>query len=322
MEGLDRALTALAADQAGLLSRSQLLRAGVTVGQIRARISAGRWRRVHPGVVATFTGDLPRRAVLWTALLYAGEGATLSHRTAAEVHGIVDGIDETVHVTMPVERRVRPRRGVRIQYAHRLARTRAAGRQPPIVNVDDTVLDLVDRSARPREAIDWVTRACQRRRTTPERLRTALALRKKIRWRAMVVAALTDVASGAETPLELAYLHRVERAHRLPAGVRQRHRKVGPRSQWIDVEYAAFVVRVELDGRIGHVDDGVFRDRHRDNDAAVAGFATLRLGWTDVYHDACASAGQVATVLRLHGWTGEPKRCGPSCTLPALAPFP
>lgn len=138
----------------------------------------------------------------------------------------------------------------------------------------------------------------------------------------MVEAALADVASGAETPLELAYLHRVERAHGLPAGVRQRHRRAGARSQWIDVEYAAYVVRVELDGRIGHVDEGVFRDRRRDNDATVEGFATLRFGWTDVYHDACASAGQVATVLRVHGWTGEPKRCSRSCTLPALTPLP
>lgn len=312
----------MAADQAGLLGKAQLLASGVTVAQIRARVAAGRWRRVHPGVLATFTGDLPRRAVLWAALLYAGEGATLSHHTAAEVHGITDDVDETVHVTMPVERRVRSRRGVRIHYAHRLPRTRAPGRRPAIVNVNDTVLDLVDVSVRPRDAIDWVTKACQRRRTTPERLRTALALRKKIRWRAMVEAALTDVASGAETPLELGYLHRVEQPHGLPAGVRQRHRRAAARSQWIDVEYTAYAVRVELDGRIGHVDDGVFRDRRRDNDAAVEGFATLRIGWTDVYHDACACAGQTVTVLRVHGWTGEPKRCGPSCILPALAPRP
>lgn len=150
------------------------------------------------------------------------------------------------------------------------------------MNVNDTVLDLVDLARRPEEAIDWVTRACQRRRT----------------------------------PLELAHLRKAERPHGLPAGTRQRHRRSGGRSQWIDVEYSDFGLRVELDGRVGHVDDGVFRDRTRDNASAIEGFTTLRFGWADVYHDACATAGQTAAVLESRGWTGRARRCGRSCPLP------
>lgn len=315
MERLDRALAALAGRQAGLLSKAQLLSAGITVARIRAQVASGRWQRIHPGVIATFTGPLTREATVWAALLYTGDGATISHRTAAEMHGLVDDIDDTVHVTVPVNRRVRSHRGIRVHYAHRLPLTRARSRLPAIANVNDTVLDLVDVSTRPRGAIDWVTRACQRRRTTPARLRAALASRKKIRWGAMVEAALTDVAAGAETPLELAYLRRVERAHGLPAGTRQRHRKAGAKSQWIDVEYGHLAVRVELDGRVGHVEDGMFRDRRRDNASALEGFATLRFGWVDVYHDACATAVQTATVLTRRGWTGTPKRCGAACIL-------
>lgn len=250
---MDRLDTSLPARQCGLVTRRQLLDAGVTRKQIETQLTARRWQRVHPGVLATFTGPLPRDAVLWAAVLYAGEGAALSHQTAAELHGLTEDVDDTVHVTMPAERRVRSRRGVRIHYAHRLPRTRLGWRVPAVVNVNDTVLDLVDVSVRPKEAIDWVTRACQRRRTNPDRLRVALAQRKKIRWRGMVEGALADVATGAETPLELAYLSKVDRAHGLPTGVRQRHRRTSGRSQWIDVEYAEYAVRVELDGRIGHV---------------------------------------------------------------------
>lgn len=314
-------MCAVVETQIGMVSRRQLDAAGVTDKGIRVQLKARRWQRVHPGVFATFTGPLPRTAVLWAAMLYAGEGAALSHDTAAELHELTDDVERTVHVTVPVERRVQSREGVRIHYAHRLPRTRIDTRVPAIVNVDDTVLDLVDVSRRPKEAIDWVARACQRRRTSPERLRAALALRKKIRWRAMVEAALTDVAAGAETPLELAYLQKVERAHRLPGGVRQRHRRTSGRSQWIDVEYAAFAVRVELDGRIGHVEDGAFRDRRRDNASAVEGFTTLRFGWVDVYHDACATAAQVGGLLANRGWQGDLRRCGVACSLPLLT-FP
>lgn len=315
-----RALELRARRQAGVLSRSQLLALGLTPAQIRARMSSGRWQRLHPGVVATFTGTPSRPAALWAAALYAGDGATLSHLTAAELHGLIDEVDDVVHVTVPVERRVRSRRGIRVHYAHRLPESRLGARTPALVNIDDTVLDLVDAATRPRQAIDWVTRACQRRRTTPARLRTALARRKKMRWRAVVEAALTDVASGAETPLELTYLRRVERAHGLPEGTRQRHRRSGQDSQWIDVEYAQFVVRVELDGRVGHVGDGMFRDRRRDNASALEGFATLRFGWVDVYHDTCATAGQVGELLTARGWIGRPQACGPSCGLPLSAP--
>lgn len=316
MTSLDRALAALAGSQCGILTRDQVLVLGYTDDYVRARLEGGQWARLHPGVVATFTGPLTRQAVVWAAVLYAGEGATLSHHTAAEVHRLVDEVDDEIHVTVPVGRRVRSRRGVHIHYAHRLPDTRDESRVPAVVNVNDTVLDLVDVSHRPKEAIDWVTRACQRRRSNPQRLRAALALRKKIRWRPMVEAALTDIADGAETPLELAYLRKVERAHGLPTATRQRHRRSGGRSQWIDVEYSAFCLRVELDGRIGHVGDGAFRDRRRDNASAVEGFATLRFGWPDVYHDHCATAGQVAGVLTAKGWTGQLRRCGPSCTLP------
>jgi hypothetical protein len=313
MSSLERALAALAASQCGILTRDQVLVLGYTDDYIRARLDGGQWVRLHPGVVATFTGPLTRQATTWAAVLYAGAGATLSHHTAAEVHRLVDELDDDIHLTVPVGRRVRSRRGVQIHYAHRLPDTRDDSRVPAVVNVNDTVLDLVDVSARPKEAIDWVTRACQRRRTNPQRLRAALALRKKIRWRAMVEAALTDVADGAETPLELAYLRKVERAHGLPTGARQRHRRSGGRSQWVDVEYTDFGVRVELDGRIGHVGDGAFRDRRRDNASVLEGFATLRFGWADVYHDSCATAGEVATVLAAKGWAGLARRCGPAC---------
>ena len=68
---------------------------------------------------------------------------------------------------------------------------------------------------RPRRVMPLrrVTRACQRRLTTPERLVVAMSARKKIRWRAPLEAMVADVAQGAQSPLELEYLRRVERAH-------------------------------------------------------------------------------------------------------------
>lgn len=174
------------------------------------------------------------------------------------------------------------------------------------------MLDLIDVAADIQEVATWVTRACQRRVTTPDRIAAALAQRKKIRWRAATEAMVADVAAGAQSPLEVQYLRRVERAHGLSDGYRQR-RVAGRRVVWIDVSYGS--VRVELDGRVGHLEEGAFRDRQRDNAGVASGQSTLRYGYVDVFYDACGVAAEVTAVLTAQGWRGSPRRCGPACAL-------
>jgi hypothetical protein len=307
----------LAIVQHGVISRAQVLAAGVTVDALVWSLRSGRWQRVHAGVYATFTGPLPFEAQVWAAILRAGPGAVASHRTAAFLDGLCDDPGPVIHVTVPADRYVEPRiDGVRVHFAHRLARTRHPAKVPPRTRIEETVLDLVDVAPRPRDAETWVTAACQRRLTTPERLADALGMRKKIRWRPMIEAMLSDVADGAQSPLELRHLHRVERAHGLPTGCRQR-RIAGTRVIWIDVDYDEYTLRVELDGRIGHTGEGTFRDRHRDNRATVDGHATLRYGHADVFGNPCGVAAEQARVLRSRGWTGTVRRCAPNCrTIP------
>ena len=70
---------ALVSAQAGIATHVQARQAGFSDRQITYRLSSGKWQRVHRGVYATCTGPLPRAARLWAALLWAGEGAVLSH---------------------------------------------------------------------------------------------------------------------------------------------------------------------------------------------------------------------------------------------------
>ncbi|SEF11260.1 type IV toxin-antitoxin system AbiEi family antitoxin domain-containing protein [Jiangella alba] len=296
--------------QHGMLSRAQAIASGLNARRVEWLVTSRRWRRVHAGVFATFTGPLPFEAQVWAAVLRAGRGAVAGHRTAAYLDGLCDDAGPVIHVTVPADRYVQCKiDGVRVHYAHRLPHTRHPSKNPPRTRLDDTVLDLVDVAPHPREAEGWVTAACQRRLTTPQRLADALARRKKIRWRPMTEAMLAD---GAQSPLELRHLRRVERAHGLPTGCRQR-RIAGSRVSWIDVDYDEYRVRVELDGRIGHTGEGRFRDRRRDNRATVDGHATLRYGHADVFGDACGVAAEHVRVLRARGWTGRPRSCGPSC---------
>jgi len=58
-----------------------------------------------------------------------------------------------------------------------------------------------------------------------------------------------------------------------------------------------------------------WRDIQRDNTPAADGILTLRYGWADVTRWPCRTAEQIATALRLRGWTGVPTPCGPNCPL-------
>lgn len=269
--------------QCGLVSAQQLVDAGVSLSLASERVQVGRWQRPHRGVYATFSGPLGRTATIWAALLRCGPTAVASHETAAELDGLCGMEDERVHVTVEVTHRVYGEpEGIRVHYAHRLPRTRHPTKSLPRTRLDETVLDLIDTSRSARAAARWILDAIQRRLTEPSRLAAALALRKKIKWRAMTESMLLDTSKGAHSMLEVEHLRRVERAHSLPTGTRQR-RVAGGRVIWIDVDYLKYTTRAELDGRVGHGGDGAFRDRRRDNRGVLGRNATLRYGHAEVF---------------------------------------
>ncbi len=71
--------------RAGSFPARKLSGPGSREDMIKFRIRSGRWRQLHPGVYATFTGGPGHAAQLWAAVLAAGPGAMLSYETAAEL---------------------------------------------------------------------------------------------------------------------------------------------------------------------------------------------------------------------------------------------
>jgi hypothetical protein len=310
---------ALAEAQLGVLTRAQCLGLGMTSGAIRWMVSSRRWQRVHPGVYATHVGPLDWRARVSAALLSCGEGAVASHLTAARLHGLVDQDPDGIEVLIPANRRVTRPSKIRLTTCVDVAGRTAPSGWPSRTTVEDTVLDLAERGDADN-AIAWLTKACQRRRTTTARLAEALDKRPRHRWRELLVDALGDVAGGVESVLEYRYLRRVERPHGLPRARRQRVVISGGRRRRTDNDYEPFGVVVELDGRLGHEGEGAFRDRTRDNGSTVSGKASLRFGWADVDAQPCEVAHDVAVLLWSRGWRGRLTRCGVDCRVSSGTP--
>lgn len=310
----------LARLQAGVVSRRQAIGVGMTTSAVTSKVAHGRWRNLHPGVYATFTGPASRNARLWAAVLHAGTGAHLSHETAAELLRLTDEPCLLIHLTIPAERHIAPREGIVIhRSSHLVQGWRFARGVPPHTLVEETILDLLDGAAHFDDAVGWITRAFQRNLTNEGNLRRAMGARKRLRWRARLDEVIPMAASGTDSTLEYRYDTDVERAHALPPA----HKQVpftmldGSRG-FRDRYYDRYGLVVELDGRRYH-DDRRDDDRRRDNAASATAGATLRYGWHDVTRTPCQTAAQVYVALRKRGYAGMLKPCTPSCAALAEA---
>jgi hypothetical protein len=299
--------------QEGVLTREQALRAGLSRRLIEGRLESGRWQRLHKGVFATFSGPVPRSALLWGAVLRAGDDAVLSHHTAAEVWNLTDQSSSSIHVSVPRQAGSLDIPGLVLHYSSRLPGARHPARLPPQTTLEETVLDLADVSRTAEDAVAWAINACQRRLTTPDRITAALETRNRARWRRDLTDAITEVRAGVHSPLELRYLRDVERRHGLPRGDRQAVTMRRGTRQYADVRYAKYGVVVELDGVLAHPAEARKYDSRRDNANMLDGYQTLRYGWVPVAYHACMVALEVADLLRKRGWRGFLRRCGNAC---------
>jgi very-short-patch-repair endonuclease len=308
--------------QRGVIARWQAEAAGLAPGLVGARLRGGRWQPLYRGVYAAFTGEPPRAAWQWAAVLRGGEGAALSHYTAAEIDKLTDRVSNVIHVTVGHDRRVqldeeaRARSAPRIMLhrSGRIGASRHPTRTPPRTRIAETVIDLTQLAANFNDVLGWLSRGCARGLTTPDQLRAVAAARRKMRWRREILIALDDVAAGAHSPLEYHFVHGVERAHLLPAAKRQVQLITETGRRYLDNLYAAFAVGVELDGRAYHPAEARWDDLHRDNHCAVAGLTILRYSWADVTERRCSTATELARLLSERGWAGPLRRCAPSCT--------
>jgi hypothetical protein len=306
--------------QCGVISRSQAMRLGLSDDEIEGRLRTGSWRRLQWGVYATFTGQPPRDAMLWAALLRSGTGAALSHQTAAELDGLIDRVSPAVHVTVPTARRIRGTANLVIHRSNRIAVARHPVLLPARTRIEETVIDLTQTARSSDEAFHWLSRACGSRLTTASRLQVALSQRKQVQFRSELVSGLTAIANGVHSPLEYRYVRGVERPHNLPVAKRQAKITLGQVRRYLDNLYEEFGVAVELDGHAAHLVHDRWRDVHRDNAMTGAGIITLRYNWGDVTRRACEVAAEIGVILRRRGWTGHPSPCGPACPVQPSRP--
>jgi hypothetical protein len=139
----DRAMARIAERQHGVASIRQLRAVGLSDEAVRFRVSAGRLHRLHRGVYAVGHRPVSRRGFWMAAVLACGEGAALSHRSAAELWELLRPQRGPIHISTSARSGRAKREGIRLHRCSSLvAGTTTRRLNIPITTPARTIADL------------------------------------------------------------------------------------------------------------------------------------------------------------------------------------
>jgi len=291
---VEASIETLARRQHGLVTRDQLLAAGLSLGTIRYRVGQRRLRPVHRGVygIGPLTGVYAREMA---AVLASGTGAVVSHVSAALLWRLLPpGVAAPVDITV-VGRDCGHTPGIR---AHRVRHmdpkevTELAG--VPLTVVPRTILDLA-RFVRARELEQAVAYAERHDLTSRAELLSLLERRPRQPGTRALRALLEAARSPAMTRSQ-AEERLLELIRRVQLPVPELNVRVGPFE--VDFLWRTERLIAEVDGFAFHGSRGAFEgDRRRDAQLVSLGYRVIRVTWRQLEQEPDAVLVRIAQAL-------------------------
>jgi very-short-patch-repair endonuclease len=283
------AIAELARQQHGVVARAQLEALGLSRSEIEGRVRKKGIHRVHLGVYAVGHLALTRNGRFMAAVLACGDGAALSHFSAAVLWGLLGDRGAMVHVTAPRKRRVKgavvhrsPLEGERLRRFGIVVTTPAR----TIVDLADVVHKrrTLERAIDEAEylRLDWSEAEPRRGRRGSGLLSSVLAVHDPGSTRTL-------------SELEEQFLAFCER-HRFP----RPEVNVSIEGYLCDFVWREQRLVVETDGRRAHGTAGARqRDPVRDADLQIAGWRVIRITSVRLFRQPDAVADQLKRLLKL-----------------------
>ncbi|HYU60542.1 MAG TPA: type IV toxin-antitoxin system AbiEi family antitoxin domain-containing protein [Solirubrobacterales bacterium] len=275
---VEEVLQRIASAQHGLVTRAQLLAAGVSRAEIARRLQKGLLIRVYPGVYRVGHQAPSLESTYLGAVLACGNRALLCGRAAAFLLALVKRKPRVPEVLTPTQRRVA---GIRTQRSRRGDHRDATEfRGVPVTTVPRTLVDLA--AVLPP---DELARACHEAgvlyRTTPAQVEAVLARRPNSPGSAKLRRVLRGEARVVLSKLEKRFLELVREAG---LALPQTNRPAGGRR--VDCRWPERRLTIELDGyRYHHSRHAWEQDRRREREARARGDEFRRYTYGDVFED-------------------------------------
>lgn len=282
-------LARIASSQHGVVTRGQLLAAGVSGDEIRGRLRKKALIRVHPGVYRVGHRAPSVEARYLAAVLACGEGAVLSGRAAAHLWGLLKGAAPRPEVTAPKQRSLR---GVRTRRGFDLERDATKCRGIPITTVPRTLVDLASLLS-----FEALARACHeagvRYRTTPRQVDKVLLRRPTSPGAAKLRRVLRGEARVALSRLEKRFLQLLKEGG-LP--LPQTNKQIDGRR--VDCRWPAHRLTIELDSYRYHSSRHAWEiDRRREREARARRDEFRRYTYGDVFDSPRVVVSEVSELL-------------------------
>jgi len=272
---VEQELGLLATAAHGIVTRAELLRAGITPSEIRSRLSSGALLREYGGVYRVGHRAPSVEARYLAAVRACGDGALLSGRSAAYLFGLLPGGAPGPEVTARTERRIE---GIRTRRTREIGLVQATvWHGIPVTTVPRTLVDIAAQLG--EEAL---ARACHeagvRYGTAPRDVEAILARRPPVRGAGRLRAVLNGEVRVTLSRLERRFLERlIEAGLPLP----KTNRPAGGRR--VDCRWPEHRLTVELDSYRYHGSRYAWeQDRRREREARARGDEFRRYTYGDV----------------------------------------
>jgi Transcriptional regulator, AbiEi antitoxin len=274
---VDEVIGRIASRQHGVVTRAQLLDAGVSDKEIKRRLERKALLRVHQGVYRVGHKAPSIEARYLAAVLACGPGAVLSGEAAGYLWGLLKGTAPPPEVTAPTNRKVK---GVRTKRARRGEINGTTRHGIPITTVPRTLVDLS--SLLPLEDL---ARACHEagvlHGTTPRQVEAVLATRPNTPGAKQLRKVLHGDVHVTLSRLERRFLKRLDEAG-LPRPIT--NKPAG--SKRVDCRWPQHNLTVELDSYRYHSSRHAWElDRRREREAHARGDDFRRYTRDDVFEE-------------------------------------
>jgi very-short-patch-repair endonuclease len=259
-------LSATAAKQFGLVTRTDAVRSGLTPGRLRRLVEHGVLERLAPGVFRIAGADHSWHQEVLAAVLDGGPECHASHRTAAVLHGFDGFAPDVVEVVVPMHVYHR-RRSVVVHHTRDLPAVDRTRIGP--IRVTSRARTLIDLGAvapadRVEEALDGAERDGKVRRRQLEQRYFALRApgRNGVGAMTQILSARADPGSLPHSVLERRMLRLLRRAGLAEPIVNLAVRLPDGTNYVLDFAYVECRLAIEVDGHGSHA---TRRQRAADN---------------------------------------------------------
>ncbi len=261
-----------------MVTRRELLRAGLTRHQVEERLRSGLLIRIYPGVYRVGHVAPSREASYVAAVLACGDRAVLSGLAAAHLLGLVKGQAPPPEVSAPTERRVK---GIKTHRSRRMGRRETTvWLGVPVTTVPRTLVALAARLS-PADLARAFHEAGIRHHTTPEQVEAVLARHPTAPGASMLRRVIHGDIHVTLSRLESRFLDALRHAGLPPPETNRR-----PGAHFVDCRWPEATLTVELDSYRYHRSRYAWeQDHRREREARVRGDEFRRYTYTDVFEE-------------------------------------